>query len=341
MAETTIYTLARELNMTPSMISRAFSPNAKISEDKRRLVLETAEKKGFVPNKLASRLSMKKVRIGVIVNSRFKINTDKMLVGFESAYSKLKDYKIEYDVKVMNPLKNTFEEYSEAIDSFKDYDGVILTGMSATKYTDLINTLYKSCPSIVQVQAVNNEASHLFASKHDEKSASSLASEFLYNCLKRSSSKNVILFTGDLDTTLHKSAADAFCEECKKHSLNLTDIIDMKDDASYFEKILPDMYRKLCNTDGIYITSGISSPLCKFLERERLDAFLVAFDTHCEIKSYMEKGVISATISQDVSRQAESAFELLVKHIISGAECPETIYTDVQLVLKSNINQFN
>ena len=34
----TIYTLAKELNMTPSMISRAFSPNGKISEEKRKII---------------------------------------------------------------------------------------------------------------------------------------------------------------------------------------------------------------------------------------------------------------------------------------------------------------
>ena len=36
MADVTIYTLAKELNMTPSMISRAFNPEAKIREEKRK-----------------------------------------------------------------------------------------------------------------------------------------------------------------------------------------------------------------------------------------------------------------------------------------------------------------
>ena len=93
MSKITIYTLAKELNMTPSMISRAFSPNGKISEEKREIILETAKKYGFTPNKFASRLSMKNVRIGILINSRFDVNTDKMIVGIENAYEKLKDYK--------------------------------------------------------------------------------------------------------------------------------------------------------------------------------------------------------------------------------------------------------
>ena len=44
MAEVTIYTIAKELNMSPSMVSRAFSPSGKVNEEKRRLILETAKK---------------------------------------------------------------------------------------------------------------------------------------------------------------------------------------------------------------------------------------------------------------------------------------------------------
>ena len=84
--EVTIYTLAEELNMTPSMVSRAFNPNAKISEDKRRLVLETAEKYHFSPNRFASRMSMTAVRVGVLINSKFHINSEKMIAGVRDAH---------------------------------------------------------------------------------------------------------------------------------------------------------------------------------------------------------------------------------------------------------------
>ena len=39
--------IAKELNMTPSMVSRAFNPEAKVSEEKRQIVLETAKKYHF------------------------------------------------------------------------------------------------------------------------------------------------------------------------------------------------------------------------------------------------------------------------------------------------------
>lgn len=342
MHNVTIYTLAKELNMTPAMVSRAFNPNGKISEEKRRIVLEAAEKYNFSPNKFASRLSMKTVQIGILINSKFPVNTDKMISGVKNAYEKLKDYKIKYDITVMNSLVNKQSDYARIFHKYKDYDGIILTGMSSAKYTDMINELYKSNSNIVQVQAVNKSADYLFASKHNEEIASHLAAEFLYNCLKCCERKNILLFTGDKESALHSNAGAAFKEACEKLELNILDSVDMKDNEDYFTKIIPEIFVKYSNKiDGIYITSGFSVPLCRYIEENKIEVPLVCFDTYEEIKAYMEKGIISATISQNVASQMEVAFEMLVKYIITGEKCSKTIYTDVQLVLKSNINQFN
>ena len=35
----TIYTIAEELGVTPTSVSRAFNPNSKLSENKRKLIL--------------------------------------------------------------------------------------------------------------------------------------------------------------------------------------------------------------------------------------------------------------------------------------------------------------
>lgn len=184
MKNTTIYTLAEELGMTPSMVSRAFNPDAKISSEKRRAVLELAEKYNFSPNRMASRLSMKTVRIGILINSRFSVNTDKMLFGVREAWEKLRDYKIEYETSLLNPRETPLERYAEVLAGYRDFDGVIITGMSSSKYTDIINDFHKDNPNIVQVQAINPKTEYLFASKHDETTASSLAAEFLFNCLR-------------------------------------------------------------------------------------------------------------------------------------------------------------
>jgi ABC-type sugar transport system substrate-binding protein len=202
--------------------------------------------------------------------------------------------------------------------------------------------LYAVNPNVVQVQAINRDADYLFASKHNEAVASELSAEFLHNCLKRSQRKNVLLFTGSLKSDLHYNASVAFGAACDALGLRLLANVDMKDSEEYSKTLLPTVFAQYGDlTDGIYITSGASSTLCRYLEENGYDIPFVSFDTHRDIRDYMEKGIISATIAQNISGQTKVAFEMLVKYIITGEPCPKTVYTDVQLVLKSNIHQFN
>ncbi|RZJ63460.1 MAG: LacI family transcriptional regulator [Flavobacterium sp.] len=68
--KTTIYDIAKELNITVSTVSRALSGFSAISETTREAVIETAKKLNYSPNRLASALkSGKTYIIGVIVPS--------------------------------------------------------------------------------------------------------------------------------------------------------------------------------------------------------------------------------------------------------------------------------
>ena len=68
--KTTIYDIARELNITVSTVSRALSGFSAISDATRQAVVETAERLNYSPNKLASALKSGQTHIiGVIVPS--------------------------------------------------------------------------------------------------------------------------------------------------------------------------------------------------------------------------------------------------------------------------------
>ncbi len=341
MSKMTIYKLAKELNMTPSMISRAFSPSGKVSKEKRDLILETARKYDFVPNRMASRLSMRSIHIGVVINSGFSVNAEKMLRGIERSYEELKDYKISYNVTLVD-LAASGDDCRETLMQYADCDGIIVAGFSAAKYTDVLNELYAKNHNVVQVQAVNEDADCLFSSKHDEKMASSIAAEFLANCLKHSSRKNILLFTGNAESKLHIDAREAFENACKTFGLNLLKTVSSRDNTSLLQLVAEEAFAEFKGEiDGIYTTSGVSDPICECIEKSGANITFVAFDTHEQIKSNLEKGIISATISQDITMQMKSAFDHLIKYIINDEKPPKTVYTDVQLVLKSNMHLFN
>ncbi|WED23479.1 LacI family DNA-binding transcriptional regulator [Vibrio sp. JC009] len=59
--------VARMLGVSQSMVSRAFNPNASISDKKRKLVIEGAQKLGYTPNAMARSLTSKRSGLVAIV----------------------------------------------------------------------------------------------------------------------------------------------------------------------------------------------------------------------------------------------------------------------------------
>ena len=330
----TIYTIAEELNMSPSMVSRAFNPKGRIDEKKRKLVLDTAKKYGYTPNRFASRLSMKRVKIGVFGRSKFDPVAKQLLEGIEKAYTELKDYKIEKTTIVCK----TREECEKRADEIYGCDGAIVFGLSSQEDLPILNNMAPNVKNIVQLQSVNEDFECLFSSKHSEKTASETAAEFLYNCLKRSVSKNVILFTGDLSSKVHKNAKEHFFEKCKEYGFNLLECVDMKDREDILEEKAKEVFEKHKDIDGIYITSGNSLALCRYIKENKKDVFLVTFDVYKELSEYIKNSVVSATIFQNLENQGKNAFEKLVNYIVKGEAPEKTIYTNVELVMKSNID---
>ena len=328
----TIYSIAEELGYTPSMVSRALSENGKVNEEKRKKILELAEKYNFKTNKFASRMSGKTIRIGCVIISKSKRIEEEMLKGFKNAFSDLCDYKIEYDVTTIFALNNpaSMAEIKTALDKYKDYDGVIASGFGDNCYTSAIEEYH--IENLVFLQNVNDEVDFLFASKHNERLASYCAADFLYNALKNSN-KKVFLYTGNQHSSLHKSAKEAFFEICKEYQLEIAGEFDMLDDEEFLENNVDKFITD--DVGGIYITSGNSLKLCEFIKNNRKDIVLVCTDTYKELNEYLNNNTISVTVDQNISGQAYYALYNLGMYIIKGRKPEKICYTDFKLTTKS------
>ncbi len=338
----TIYKIAEELHVSPSMISRAFSDKGKVSAKKRELILQTAEKYNYSPNKLAARLSRKSVKIGVVLYVHSDYILQSIQKGIEEAYLQLKDYKVEYEVTVISAKDKRAEDCYGELARYEGYDGIIVSGFGSKKCAQLLSRLTQSTRNVVQLQNGNPEWNCLFSSKHDEEIASRMAAEFLFNCLKRADKNAVMLFTGDQESPLHANAKRSFLAACEQYSLPVLECVDMGDNADTLASLAPALLQKYAGElGGIYITSGVSLPLCRYVQESGLDVSLVTFDAYPELTEYVKRGTVSATIFQNVKRQAEVAFSELVKCLVFGEMPPSVLYTNVELIMSSNVRSLS
>lgn len=117
------------------------------------------------------------------------------------------------------------------LERFRGFDGLVVSGFIDPEETVLLNRYYRDNPNLVLLQTDIPGVGRLSVSYHDPGVASRLAAEFIADCLRKSESKNVVLFTGERKWQIHGMAAEAFHRAAKENGLNIVGSYDMKDSS--------------------------------------------------------------------------------------------------------------
>ncbi len=336
----TIYTLAEKLNMSVSAVSRAFTPNSKLSAEKRKIILEAADKYGYVQNKMASRLSQKPIRIGVIIRGRIEAYYHQMTEGIKAAFYEFKDYKVSYDLRNFKPNEFTVEKACKTLDEFleKNYDGVIVHGLYNQ---DMINKVNQITDAGIKVVTLHNDmvgTKRLFCSTTNIEFAASMVAQ-LFDILLPNNNRNIAVFTGSMQSPIHQGLIFNLSNFASRYQLNLIQPYDTLDIPSIAEKLIEEAFTTNDEINGIYISSANSIPICRYLEKNKLEdkVVVIASDIFEELSQYMRKGIVKATIFQDPFSQGYNAFAKLFYHLTESEPIPPMVTTKPQIVLESNL----
>ena len=198
----TIYSLANEICVTATMVSRAFTPNAKINPEKRKMILREAELRGFVPNKNASRLSMKTMKIGVIICGRIPEFYNEYLNGLRDEANELLAFKVDCDIRTVDDNKEDSEkELLKILKEFEDngVEGIIVSGLYRKEVCKRLEELFQKGIKIANVGGESNDYPMNFSSQCNVSASANIAAEML-SLIINNSRKRVLIFTGDLKT---------------------------------------------------------------------------------------------------------------------------------------------
>ena len=294
---------------------------------------------------MASRLSKKEITIGVLIYSYYEQFYSKLIKGIEDAYLDLKDYKVKYDLCLVDSKSYPATYCNTVLDEFlrKKYDGIIVSDLINDSNIQKLNEVYSKNKNLVFINFDSKKIKRLFSSIHYIELASKTAAEFIALGLKFSSHKNVLVFTDDIMSFSQMKAQNAFSKEAENLGLNIKGIYEV----GKFNKMLEnkdESARKILSDkiDGIYISSGNSLKICKFIDENGLanKKIIVTYDTYKELNDYIKKGVISATIFQNSYMQAKTAFKRLFFHLLGEESVPSVVYTNFDIVMKNNLDLY-
>lgn len=336
----TIYTLAEQLNMSVSAVSRAFNPNTKLSAEKRRIILEAAEKYGYVQNKMASRLSQNPIRIGILMRGRIQAYYGHMLDGINAAYREFQNYKVTCDIRTFSAGEFTIDRACQVLDEFlsEKYEGVILHGLY---YKDIVDKVNQLSDAGIKVVTLHNDlpvSKRLFSSTTNIEYTARMVAQ-LFDIFLPSDHRNILIFSGSMQSPIHQGLLFAFSKYAAEYKLHLLQHFDTLDLPEFAGELVAEAFSAYSDINAIYISSANSIPICRYVESHGLGGkvVIIASDVFDELNAYIDSGVVNATIFQDPFAQGYNAFAKLYYNIAEGKEVPSVVTTTPQIILRSNL----
>lgn len=336
-----IYDIARVTGTTITAVSRAFDPKGKIDPAKRAAILDAAEKYGYRPNRAAGRLSGKAIRIGCLFIANIPEYYGELVAGIKSSCSKLSDFKVECDIRLIPPGKGEDEAVAEI---FNEYlkggaDGVL----THIKYNDTaVEYIAKLADAGIPCATITSDAPEsrrAFSVQNDFDTAGRMAAQLLS---ATTGGGNVILFTGEHDSYVQRHIIKGFSREASEDGLAVIDAYDTCDDPSLASEYAEKAFSEHQDCAGVYISTANSLPVIEYIKKNGLAGRvkIVASDVFPGLSEYIKDGTVAATIYQDPYGQAKTAFEKLYD-LITFKKPKKQIFTVVpQAVMKSNLHLY-
>lgn len=333
----TMSMLAQELGTTVTAVSRAFTPGARIKEEKRQMILKRAAELGFEPNEGASRLAQARLRLVAVISNVFPEYNENLVAGIQAAQRELAGYKV--DCELIRPsCQNTREEWAALLTRLYDagYDGVLYSGPT----NGVCKAPLKRLAETVPVALLGNGAPVpcAFVSRNNTEMAGHMAAQMM-DALVHGNSRRVLVFAGDLTSDNQQQLVGAFCRHATGYGLEVLPPVDTVQFAEGTVGAVRELLEPENLPDGIYVSTADCLPVCEAVA-SMPGPRLVTSDIFEEMCPYFENGVINASIYQDPFAQAHDAMHQLYR-LLARREAPEDpLLARPQIILKSNLALF-
>jgi LacI family transcriptional regulator len=316
-AHVTIKDLARELDISPSTVSRALKDHPDISPETKRLVKELAEEMNYKPNLIAQGLRKSKTNtIGVIVPELIHFFFSTVISGIENVA-----YARGYNVILCQSDENYEREVTDTRALWNSrVDGMLVSlSRQTTKYDHFKELLEEELP-IVFFDRVTDElkTSQVIV---DDYLGAYKAVELLIN----KGCKNIVHLAGPDTLEISRNRLKGYTDALKSHSLSVDEkLVYPCTEGSHEEsKILThEILKQHPEVDGIFANNDMAA-LGSILALQELgiaipDKVKVVGFSDWQLSSLIKPRL--STVSQAGFEMGQEATSILIDEIESSAD---------------------
>lgn len=351
MEKPSIYTIAEMAGVSTATVSRALSGKGGIRPDTRQRILDVAAQLNYRPSQLARRLSASDITIGVLYSGQqleeFGLE---IFRGAYDAGQELADYRVKIRLIYMPDMPSVYSL------EFSDHYMECLTNILDSGVNGLVNFPFPGNPrqrdflteqlrrnNVALAQLIGGrlvQGENVFSYHSDTYTAGALAAEILWNAL--GDHGKVCIFTTLKESPIHAEGIRGFREALEKYPLDLSAIYENQDDTHMAYYTADAMLRNQPETRGVFVGSANSRRVLQRLcEEEHPEKFcVVASDLYPEMRQYIRRRLVRATIVQSQYTQSYETVKTLAHYLITNeAPVPDMRRVRPQIVMQGNMDQ--
>lgn len=336
--------IANKLNISLSTVNKALTGKGGISEKRRREVIAAAQEMGYVVNSIAQSLSRRLLVIGVIMPSRWPEYFSSMKQGMEAEFERLSKYKVKPEFYYVSSENDDEAENVKNWINVKKVDTVIFCPSFYSVKGSIVGALNTAGIPVFSAGAGYDDPGAVSCIKIDAELSGKMAADF-FECINGKNAKTA-LFVGSMSVDAHRIKAEAFIKRMREYGGSVVKIMETQDDEALAYSQMRELYESGVDLNGIYVATATSLPICEFISSHNMKnkVTLLGTDLFDSLRSYMNNGVIKATIYQnqdELGRIAvRTAYEYLIKTNSYSEEewvQEKNILVKPSLFLKANI----
>lgn len=330
----TLKDIAEELQVSTNTVSKALNHKAKVSEELREKIIETARRLGYEKNTYASRLSQKPITIGVLINGYDKNYYQYTLRGFQKAERQLADCKVFFDIRIVEIDSYTEENSVKIVDEFvaNGVQGIIFNDCHFSALQRLLDSLNEKNIYTALLNYDSDQMKRSFSMTNDYEIAAGLACDIFK--MKLDIRERIILYSQADASYSGKCFLEAFSRQANEHHFENITIASSRQE--FFDVMAED-------AGGIYVAHASYLEVCSYLKKHfapENKPCLVVSDIYEQAAPFVEDGTIDAIIYQKPQKQAFDAALAMYHAIFEGSVAEEKKKIIPLLLLKSNYQKY-
>lgn len=319
----TIKDIARELDVSPSTVSRALKDHPDISEETRRQVKELAEKMKYKPNAIALSLKNKRSNVVGVVIPQF------VHFFFSSVISGIEEVANKYGYSVMVAQSN--EKYDKEVDA--------VAALADGRIDGLLISISKETVSCDHLKHIKDEGIEIvfFDRLPDDFTSDSVVIDDFkgaYKAVKHlidTGRKKILHLSGPQSRLIGRRRLKGYMQALETHQIAYNEnLVVHCDNFEEAVKIIPELVDKGLEFDAVFTVNDFTAVgvvhALKMLGKKIPQQIAVVGYGDDDIATMLDPNL--TTIRQPGKEMGARAMEMLHRRLISTVEDPE-IYSEV------------